>query len=278
MTARVPGGVIVVHAEDGDIVDTRTKALRATGRQDLAAWDESRPTFCEGDAVLRAIYLAKKADSRVCIAHLSSNEGLDAARTMRYGKTLLETCPHYLALHTDLPLGPLGKVAPPLRGPSHVEALWEAVAAGEIHFVGSDHNPWLRDSKQELWNGLAGMAGIALIWPVLYTEGCAKRGIPIERMVNLAATNAAKAFGLYHRKGVIAVGADADLVVLDTGIQKRLTYSELNSCVDYSPFEGYMTAAWPWVTVVRGQVAYENGELQSVRPGQVLLAGDSLPL
>lgn len=269
MIARTPGGMAMIHAEDGDIADACTARLQPTGRQDLAVWDECRPDYSEGDAVLRAVYLARKADCPVCIVHVSSGEGVAAVADLHHDKAVLETCIHFLALHTDLPLGPLGKVCPPLRKPHHVEALWDAIARGTIRFVGSDHNSWLRQHKQDMWTGLAGLPGTSMILPILFTEGY-KRGIPVEQIVEISSTNAAKYLGLWPRKGVIQVGADADLVIMETGIQKKITADLLNSCVDYTPYEGYTATAWPYATLVRGQVAYLDGTLQPVQSGQCL--------
>lgn len=270
MMAETPGGMAMIHAEDGDIVDACTAELKPSGRQDLAAWDASRPDYSEGDAVLRAIYLAQKADCPVCIVHVSSGEGVAAAEALRYPKSVLETCAHYLALHTDLPLGPLGKVCPPLRSPRHVDALWEAIDRGTVRFVGSDHNPWIREHKQELWGGLAGLPGVNMILPVLMTEGWYRRGLPLEKVVDLSSANAARALGLYPRKGAIQVGADADLVILETATRVRVTADMLQSCVNYTPYEGYEARAWPHATIVRGQLAYANGELRQVQPGRCL--------
>lgn len=270
MIARTPGAMAMMHAEDGDIIDALTPELRKTGRQDLAAWDESRPDYSEADAILRAVYLARKADCPVCIVHISSGDGVEAVTDLHHPKAVVESCITYLALDTSMDLGPLGKVCPPLRSRANVDRLWEAAERGVIRFVGSDHNNWTRALKQEMWTGLAGLPGVNLVLPVTYTEAVSKRGMSIERVVELTSAGAARAMGLWPRKGAIQVGSDADLVVLETGSRRTIRAAELGSCVDYTPFEGYEAQAWPHATVVRGQVVWEGGRRSDVAPGKVL--------
>lgn len=268
--SHVPGVVAMIHAEDGDIVDECTSSFRRTGRQDLAAWDASRPDYAEGDAVLRVLYLARKTGCTVGIAHLSSGEGLEAVERFGYFRALVETCPHYLALSTDLDLGPLGKVAPPLRSRRDVDRLWEGILKGTVHFIGSDHNSWPAEAKQELWDGLAGLPGVGMILPVMFTEGYDRRGLPVERIVELTSANAARTFGLWPRKGAIQVGSDADLVIMEVGIRKPLCAELFPSCIDYTPYQGYVATAWPYAVVVRGQVVSQAGTVSSVHPARVL--------
>jgi dihydropyrimidinase len=141
-----------------------------------------------------------------------------------------------------------------------------------VHFIGSDHNSWPRAAKQEMWSGLAGLPGIGMILPVAFTEGYDRRGIPVEKIVEVTSTNAAKAFGLWPQKGALQVGSDADLVIMDVGVRKIVTAGMFHSAVDYTPYEGYVTTAWPHVVVARGKVVYRQGKIGEIGPGRVLNA------
>lgn len=249
------GASALVHAEDGDMVEHCTLAQAATRAQDLASYEQSRPVYAEGHAALRALYLARRVGCTVSIVHVSSGEAVYALKAIGYPLATLETCPHYLVLSTDHPLGPLGKVAPPLRSEQERERLWQAIRDGYLDFTGSDHNVWPKAAKTEMWDGKAGLPGIGLILPLMMTEGAIRRHIPITRIVEMTSTNAAKRFGLWPRKGVLAVGADADIVVLERG-HRKVRASDLFSAVDYSPYEGYDLDMWPYATVLGGQLGY----------------------
>lgn len=254
------GAHAMVHAEDGDIVESCTHIMQSTLSQDLSSYEQSRPVYAEGHAALRALYLARQAQCPITIVHASSGEAVYSLKAIDYPLATLETCPHYLALSTTRPLGPLGKVAPPLRDQSQQDILWQAVKAGYLDFIGSDHNVWPKEAKQDLWAGKAGLPGIGLILPIMMTEGFVRREIPITRIVEMTSTNAAKLFGLWPRKGVLAIGADADIVVLDTG-HRPVKSSDLYSMVNYSPYEGFDLQMWPYATIVAGTVVYWEASL-----------------
>jgi dihydroorotase-like cyclic amidohydrolase len=161
-------------------------------------------------------------------------------------------------LHTGLPIGPVGKVAPPLRGPELADQITSAVLAGEIDFFGSDHNVWPAEAKPNLIDGRAGLPGVGLLLPLLLSHLVFGHGLSMSRAVALTSTNAARKFGLTG-KGRVAVGADADLVVLDTG-RRIIRAQDLHSAVDYSPYEGMELRAWSHATVLGGRVVYAGGE------------------
>lgn len=267
------GAQAMIHAEDGDIVDISTVAMVAGGSESLSDWEASRPTAAEGTAAYAALYLAQREGCKVTIVHVSSPEAVAARAALPVADARLESCPHYLVLAVEDELGPEGKVAPPLRHRDVVDGLWHAVESGAIDFFGSDHNVWPQDAKCAMWTAKAGLPGIDMMVPLLLTEGCIERGIPLPRMVELIATNAARRFGLYPQKGGIHVGADADLVVVETG-KKVVKVRDSLSAVDYSPYEGMVVKAWPMTTIRGGEILVRNCEpVDGVGRGRVLNTG-----
>jgi dihydropyrimidinase len=248
----------LVHAEDGDIVEYCVHEETAAGMPDLASYERSRPIEAEGDATWTALYLAELADCPVSIVHVSSLEGMRARRAVGYAKASLESCPHYMLLHTESPIGAAGKVAPPLRAPGLASAISDAVLAGEIDFFGSDHNVWPAAAKPNLIDGRAGLPGVGLLLPLLLSHLVDERGMSMARAVELTSTNAARKFGLTG-KGRVDVGADADLVVLETG-ERTIRLSDLHTAVDYSPYAGMTLRTWPHTTICGGRVVYADGE------------------
>jgi dihydropyrimidinase len=249
-----------VHAENAELCDYFTEQVVATGRQDMRAWEASRPPEAEGEAIRRVTYFAQKIGLPVAIAHVSSGEGVAVVEhDGRYA--MIETCGSYLALDSSLEFGSLGKVTPPIRSATHRDQLWEGVRSGAVRFLGSDHNCWPSRFKQKLWTGMAGIPGNTMLWPVLLTEGFIKRGLPLEQLVGLACANAARAHGLYPRKGSLEIGADADIAIMDVKSTRTIRREDSPSITDYTPFEGYEAHAWPYATVVRGKVVYREGRL-----------------
>lgn len=248
----------LVHAEDGDIVEYCTHEQAPLGMPTLSSYERSRPPRAEGDAALSAIYLAEQAGCPVTIVHVSSMEAIRARHAVGYGDVTLESCPHYLVLSTDSGIGPQGKVAPPIRTPELSARLSDALVAGEFDFFGSDHNVWPGDAKRDFVTGRAGLPGIGLLLPLLLTHAVDRRGLSMERAIAMSSRNAALRFGLAD-KGIVAVGADADLVVLNRG-PHVVRAADLPSAVDYSPYEGMELAYWPGATICGGRLAYHDGE------------------
>jgi len=252
------GAHALVHAEDGDIVDHCMAREAADGLESLAGWERSRPTIAEGDAAWTAMYLAEEAGCPVSIVHVSSLEAIRARRALGYPGAALESCVHYMVLSTASDIGPEGKVAPPLRDPALAAAISDAVLAGEIDFFGSDHNVWPSAAKQQWDSARPGLPGIGLMLPLLLTHLVYDRGMSMQRATELTSRNAADRFGL-PTKGRIAVGADADLVILDEG-QREIRTAAMHSAVDYSPYEGMIVRTWPYATVCGGTLVYEDGK------------------
>jgi dihydropyrimidinase len=153
----------------------------------------------------------------------------------------------------------------PLREQSDVDALWAGLSQGIIHTLCTDHAPWSLEAKldpaHDLGNLRPGVENLQTMIPMLYSEGVRRRRISLERFVKVTSTNAAKLFGLYPRKGAIAVGRDADLVVLDPNAERLVTSSTLKSRAGYSVYEGWQVTGWPPLTIRRGEVVFDGQEV-----------------
>lgn len=261
------GSMIAQHAENIELI----WKLRAQIGQDpdagLDVWNATRPPFVEAEAEARATYLASVLGASSYAVHVSSAEALGALDRQRtaYADVFVETCPHYLTLDVTSGLGPRGKVNPPLRTPADREALWAAVADGRVDVVGSDHVPRHSSAKdKDLWSASAGFPGTGTLLPLLLTEA-RRRGIPVERVVDLVATRPAQLFGLAPRKGAVAIGADADLVVIDPDSTTEVRADTQHSGAAYSVWEGATAEVAVQHTILRGHLAVEDGRLGAAR-------------
>jgi allantoinase len=280
-TARL-GAIVGVHAESHEMVE-RLGAAERTNGADRLSWCRARPPAAEVEAIRRLLACMRGAGKgvRAHVVHVSCAAGLaevDAARSKGVAITA-ETCPHYLAFTEDdfARIGPPLKCAPPIRDAETREALWDEVVAGRVDFVGSDHSPCPAAAKhkgeQDIWQAWGGIAGIQTTLPVLLTEGLHARGLSLERIAHLTATAPAQVFGLYPRKGAIAVGADADFALVDP--QQRWTFgaNDLQTRSGVSAYLGREFRGKVVRTISRGRTIYVDGRVvgsagwgQFVRP------------
>lgn len=254
----------VVHAENMDIIELTTPPVRAQGRQDLAAWDEARPGICETLDVDRAISIARVTDAPLYIVHVSNASSVAAiARAKEEGvKVVGETCPQYLILTKSAPLGPLGRINPPLRDEACQDRLWQGIREGTIECIGSDHCSTRQAEKTNLWEAPSGMPGLEALLSIMLSEGVNKGRIKLEELVRVCCYNNARVFGIYPQKGVIRVGSDADIVIVD--INKKVKLSSKNAhyaVADYCPYEGWEVKGWPVLTMLRGNILVEEDTL-----------------
>ena len=269
-----------LHCEHSEIMRTLIDEVKAQGIEGLEAYHLARPPFQERLAIAEATLLADVTGCPVNLLHLSSGEalsgGVKAKRDYPSRDIRLETTLHHLALTYDRVRDLGGKVNPPIRTADDVEALWRGVLAGDIEQIVSDHACCSMEHKEGgTWDAFAGFGGTGLLYPVTFSEGL-KRGLTPERVARLVSTNPARNFGLYPRKGTIAVGSDADLVVLDPELEAPVTTERLLSAQDYTPFEGFPVKGWPTHTIRAGRVQYANGELLGTPDGKYLKRPEGL--
>ncbi len=264
-----------IHCEQPELIRIFKERVQEEGiLQGLEAYSASRPTLTEHLAVAEVGVLAGHTRCPVNLLHLSSEEAVKAALELKRQHPALdarlETTLHHLALTYETYNDQRGKVNPPIRAQSDVDALWRGVLRGEIDWVCSDHACCSEENKEgDLWQALPGFGGTALIYPFMLTEGL-RRGLSLERVVDLVATNPARAYGLASRKGAITVGADADLAIVDLEETHPVTTERLLSAQDYTPFEGMELAGWPTRTLLRGQTVFADGEATGSPTGTYL--------
>ncbi|GAB3038562.1 amidohydrolase family protein [Parafrigoribacterium mesophilum] len=259
------GAMINAHAENVELIWRLRKDVPKTPDAGLVGWNATRPPFVEAEASQRVAYLARVLGASYYGVHVSSGEALDAlsGRKAEYENIFLETCPHYLTLDTSSPMGSRAKVNPPVRPEGNQDALWEGVRDGRIDTIGSDHVPRHFTAKdKDIWSASAGFPGSGTLLPTMISEAHLRRGIPLERIVELTSTRPAQLFGLYPRKGQIAVGSDADFAVVDMNGHYTITAATQHSAAEYSVWEGKEVDCRITDTIIRGQFAVRDGVLQ----------------
>ncbi len=288
--ARRSGALVTVHCENYDAIGWRTEALLKAGltAPKYHAW--SRPAMVEREATHRAIALAELVDQPIQVFHVSCSEVAAeiAAARHRGLKVWGETCPQYFVLTADDMDRPGFEGAKFMCSPSprtraDQEGLWDDLRRGTLDVVSSDHSGWSYEgSRGKRLHGADapfrdipnGVPGLAARLPILFSEGVSKGRIDLQQFVALTATNPARLFGLHPKKGSIAVGADADLVLWDPGRKVTLTRDVMQHAIDYTPYEGMEVTGWPVATLRRGQVVMQDGTVAAERgSGQFLARG-----
>ena len=267
--------LMLCHCENEEMVARATEELAFEGRTDVAHYESSRPDYAEAEAVNRIGFISAVTGVEFLVVHISSAAALSSLRTLKRSgvRARGETCPHYLVFTKEVyrsERGPLYVMAPPLRTALDKEALWRGISDGTIDVVGSDHAPYLAVHKfrsRDFREIPGGVQGTEVIVPLLFSEGVRRGLIGLERLVELTSYNPARIYGLSHRKGRIAVGFDADIVVIDPEKRVRLGRKTLHSALDHSIYEGVEVTGYPVVTVARGEVVAEDGQITG-RPGR----------
>jgi len=267
------GALVMVHAENGDAIHVLVQQALAEGKTDPVWHARTRPPITEGEATNRAIQLARVAGAPLYVVHVSCQESIEPIARARAADwpAFGETCTQYLfidetALEQPGFEGAKYVYTPPPRPKENQEQLWHALSTGILSAVSTDHCPFNWDGQKTLGKDdfskiPNGGPGIENRLHMLYTFGVREGRISLRRFVELVSTNPARFFGLYPRKGTIAVGSDADLVVWDPDRRLTLSASTHHSNVDYNLFEGTEVTGAPEVVLCRGQVIVEGDEL-----------------
>jgi dihydropyrimidinase len=280
--ARRYGALVTVHCENYDAINWRIDNLLMEGKTEPKYHAHARPVVVEREATYRAIALAELVDQPIQIFHVSCPEvagEIGRART-RGLRVWGETCPQYLMLGADDMDRPGFEGAkficsPSPRGMTERSGMWEELRLGTLDIISSDHCGYSfegSNGKQRhgtgapFWEIPNGIPGLAARLPLLFSEGVSKQRITPTEFVRLTSYNAARLFGLYPRKGTIAPGTDADLVLFDPTKQVSLTNSLMQHAIDYTPYEGIQVIGWPQMTIARGRVVMSDGKVDA-EPG-----------
>lgn len=276
-TARDTGALVMVHAENYDAIRFLTEELERGGKIAPRYHATSRPIPVEREATHRAISLAELVDVPVMIVHVSNGEAMEQIRwaQSRGLKVYGETCPQYLVL-TERDLDGLNMegakyvCSPPPRDVEGQKACWLGLETGVFQVFSSDHCPFRYDDPHGKLTPKGrtsfrwvpnGIPGVETRLPILFSEGYKKGRITLQQFVALSATNHAKMYGLYPRKGTIAVGADADIAIWDPERKGRISQANLHHGSDYTPYEGIEVTGWPVTMILRGKTIVRDSRL-----------------
>jgi len=286
-TASNHGALVMVHAENNDMIKWIAQRLLARGHGAPKFHAVSHDPLAESEATNRIIAMSRLIDTPVLIVHVS---GIEAVNTIRAAQTLGarvygETCPQYLFLTADdidRPglEGAMFCCSPPPRDEASQEAVWAGLANGTFQVFSSDHAPYRYDASGKLPKGdktvfkdmANGVPGIELRLPLLFSEGVGKGRLTLNQFVALTATNHARMYGLDYRKGTIAVGQDADIAIWDPQRQTTITAADLHDNVGYTPYEGRTIRGWPETVINRGRVVVADRKLQVERGSGMFLS------
>lgn len=285
--------LVMVHAEGYDTIKFLTQRLEAEGKTEPFFHALSRPQLIEREATHRAISHAELIDVPIMIVHVSGREPMEQIRwaKSRGLRVYAETCPQYISLTADDLKGEDlsgGKYvcSPPPRGREDWAAIWEGLSDGTFQVFSSDHCPFYFESEAGKKHPKAresfryvpnGIPGIETRLQILWSEGVAKGKISANTFVALTATNHAKLYGLYPKKGTIAVGCDADLVLWDPNRKETIRQEILHHGSDYTPWEGFAVTGWPVMTIARGKIVMDRGKVLARAGDGAFLAREISP-
>lgn len=266
------GGIVTVHATNGDIIDYLVAKNISAGNVSPKYHYLSQPEITESEAVGRFVDMAHQTDSNSYIVHMTSEGGLNKVRDAqkRNQKVFVETCIQYLVL--DASVYDKGfesakwVMSPPIREKKDQKALWSAINQGVIQTLATDHCPFMWDDKLNGENDFTkipnGAPGIEHRMELIFSEGVNKGKISLNKMVDISSTSSAKIFGMFPKKGTIAVGSDADIVIFDTTKKHILSASTHHHNCDYSAYEGHELTGKAETVILRGKVVIDAGKVK----------------
>jgi dihydropyrimidinase len=278
--AREHGAITMIHTENNDIITWLTERLLSRGYTQPKYHAISHNPIAENEASRRAIELARLTDAEMLIVHVSTAEATRSILDARSQglKIYGETCPQYLFLTAD-DLDKDGMegakfcCSPPPRDAASQEAIWQGLKNGAFQVFSSDHAPYRFDKTGKFSAGpnptfkqiANGVPGIETRMPLLFSEGVGKGRLTLNEFVALTSSNAAKLYGLYPRKGTIAIGSDADIALWDPNWKRTISQTMLHDNMDYTPYEGHEVTGWPRLVLSRGRVVVEDETLRAER-------------
>ncbi len=263
------GVLMLAHCENEYMINNLVNSFLSEGKLEPIYHSLSRPDYVEAEAIERIAFLSELTDCETLVVHLSSAMGLEKIRRARSNgvKINAETCPHYLVFTEDVYRRSDGAkfiMSPPLKKEKDRESLWKGLINGDISVVGSDHACFNLNEKMRHKSFVdvpGGVAGTEVIAMVLFSEGVIKRGLGLDRFVEVTALNPSKLYGIYPKKGSIMVGGDADFYILDTSQKIKLSKENLHSNIDHSIYEDLEVSCRVQATFSRGELIAENGEI-----------------
>ncbi len=281
------GGICGVHCENSGVINALIEEKKAAGEMGVSSHPETRPDFLEAEAVSRLLRIAQAVDIPVVIVHLTNAATLAevTAARRRGQKVYVETCPQYLVLddsvyyNEDFSRAARYVCAPPLRKPEDCRALWAGLRKGDIQTISTDHCAFTLAQKDagrgDFTKIPGGLPGVEARGELLYSFGVTTRKISLATMCKVLSENPAKLYGMFPRKGVIAPGADADIVVYDPQADHILRAEDMVSRAGYTPYEGFVTHGSVSQVWLRGKLMVENGHVIGEQEGQYIVRGKS---
>lgn len=269
------GVMIGFHAENNDMINKNIARLRSEGKISPIYHGRSRPPIVEIETTSKILLFAEKTGAKVEICHITTPEAVELVNEAKCKGVyaIAETCPHYLFLNENAlnKVGVFAKCNPPLRSEEERQGMWEMVNDGSIDIIGSDHAPYTKEEKErgseDIFVPPAGFPGLSTRLPLLFTA--VKEGkVELDRMIELICENPAKIFGLFPKKGTIALGSDADFVIFDPDKKDIISKDKMfTKCRDSAlVYNGWKVYGKPEKTIVRGNVVFDNGKI-TVSPG-----------
>ena len=281
------GGICGVHCENSGVINALIEEKKAAGEMGVSSHPETRPDFLEAEAVSRLLRIAQAVDIPVVIVHLTNAATLAevTAARRRGQKVYVETCPQYLVLddsvyyNEDFSRAARYVCAPPLRKPEDCRALWAGLRKGDIQTISTDHCAFTLAQKDagrgDFTKIPGGLPGVEARGELVYSFGVTTRKISLATMCKVLSENPAKLYGMFPRKGIIAPGADADIVVYDPQADHILRAEDMVSRAGYTPYEGFVTHGSVSQVWLRGKLMVENGQVIGEQEGQYIVRGKS---
>ena len=262
-------GLVIGHCENDSMVTTYREQLIRDNKHEPIFHAQSRPHIVEEEAIQRVILFAKRTGVHLHIAHITTKQGADLLAQAKASNLRVtgETCPHYLLLNEsayNTPDGYLNLMSPPLRHAKDQQALLKYIQFGQMDQIITDHCEFSREKKGDgslPFHKIAnGIPGIETSLPLMHEYLVNSKRISYSKLIELMSTNPAKLFDLYPNKGSLQLGTDADIVIFDPFLEKRINPSDLHYAIDWNPFTDFKVRGWPTTTILKGKILCNNGE------------------